>query len=480
MDSFEHTTTSSAGCGGVAITGMACLFPGAPNVKIYWNNILGKVDSITDPPPQAWNADLFYEAGSSRNDRVYCKRGGFIGSIADFSPVEEGVMPKAVEGGEPDQWLALRVAREALSDARADDLPDAVRRRTGVILGKGTYLNRGNFSIVQHGMVVDQTIEILRVLRPRYTAADIEALREEMKKQLPPFNADTVPGLIPNIIAGRIANRLDLMGPSFTVDAACASSLIAIQMAARDLRSHHLDLAIVGGSHVVTPVPTQMVFCQLGALSQSQTIRPFDREADGTLLGEGVGMIVLKREEDARRDGDRIYALIRGIGTSSDGHGASVMAPRLEGEIAALERAYEMAGFDPQSVGLIEAHGTGTPVGDFTEIAALKQYFGEPRAKTRRCAVGSVKSNIGHLMPAAGIAGVIKASLALKSKILPPTIHCDQPNPAFHLEESSFYVNTSALPWIQGTKTPRRAGVNAFGFGGANAHVVLEEAGNGF
>src|SRR5262245_24415014 len=214
-------------------------------------------------------------------------------------------MPLSVQGGEPDQWLALRVAREALTDAGYGD-EIAERRKTGVILGKGTYLNRGNMSVVQHGKIVDQTIGILRSLHPELKPEHLRLLRQEFKKLLPPFSPDTVPGLIPNIIVGRVANRLDLMGPSYTVDAACASSLVAIDMAVRDLQSGQLDLALAGGAHVVTPVQVMMLFCQLGALSRREQIRPFDKDADGTILGEGIGMLVLKRLADATRDGNRI------------------------------------------------------------------------------------------------------------------------------------------------------------------------------
>jgi acyl transferase domain-containing protein/acyl carrier protein len=302
-------------------------------------------------------------------------------------------------------------------------------------------------------------------------------IRADLKGQLPPFNADSAPALIPNIIAGRIANRLDLMGPTYTVDAACASSLLAIEMAVRDLRNGDCDLALVGGAHVVTPVPVLMLFCQLNALSRSQQIRPFDRKADGTILGEGIGMVVLKRMSDALRDGNRIYALVKGVGVASDGRGTSVMAPRVEGEILALERAYAAAGVAPQTVGLIEAHGTGTPVGDAIEVESLIRLFGPRSGKYPPCALGSVKSMIGHLMPAAGIAGVIKAALALHHKILPPTLHVEEPLPQLCTESVPFYVNSGVRPWIHAsTENPRRAGVNAFGFGGINAHVVLEEA----
>lgn len=462
----------------VAIVGMSCLFPGAPDLATYWNNILGKVDAITDPPPEAWQEDRFYDPDATTNDRVYCKKGGFLGPLAYFDPLEHGIMPLAVQGGEPDQWLALRVAREALTDAGyGDEIPE--RERTAVILGKGTYLNRGNLSVVQHGKVVDQTLDVLQTLHPELSDEALATLRTEFKRLLPPFSPDTVPGLIPNIIAGRIANRLDLMGPSYTVDAACASSLLAIDMAVRDLNAGRLDLALVGGSHVVTPVQVLMLFCQLGALSRREAIRPFDRDADGTILGEGIGMIVLKRLGDALRDGDRIYAAVRGVGVASDGRGASVMAPRLDGEILALRRAYESARVEPRSIGLIEAHGTGTPVGDVTEVRALTSVFGRRSEGLPWCGLGSVKSMIGHLMPAAGMAGIIKSVLALHHRIVPPTLHVEEPNPELDLDTSPFYLCHEPRPWIHGSATaPRRAGVNSFGFGGINAHVILEECGD--
>lgn len=471
----RHEPAVPMGQEDVAIVGMACLFPGAPDLATYWQNIVSKVDSITDPPPEAWDAAVFYDPASTANDRVYCKRGGFLGPLASFDPLEHGVMPLTVQGGEPDQWLALRVAREALLDAGyGAEIPE--RHRTAVIVGKGTYLNRGNFNVVQHGTVVDQTLQVLHTLHPEYTQADLQCLREELKRQLPPFNADTVPGLIPNITVGRIANRLDLMGPSYTVDAACASSLIAIDMAVQELLTQQCDLALVGGVHVVTPVPVLMVFCHLNALSRREQIRPFDAEADGTILGEGIGMVVLKRRKDAERDGHRIYAVIKGTGIASDGRGMSVMAPRLEGEVLALQRAYARAAIAPRTVGLIEAHGTGTPVGDATEIKALTEVFGPRDGALPSCALGSVKSMVGHLMPAAGMAGLIKAALALYHKVRPPTLHVNAPNAELALDHTPFYINTETRPWIHDVSTaPRRAGVNAFGFGGINAHVILEE-----
>jgi acyl transferase domain-containing protein/phosphopantetheinyl transferase len=458
----------------IAVVGLACLFPGAPDVATFWRNILAKHSAVTDPPPEAWPQDLFYDPGSDENDRVYCKKGGYLGPLALFDPIEHGIMPRAAEGGEPDQWLALHVARAALRDAGyTDGLPN--RERAALILGKGTYANRGTMSVIQHGLVIDYTLRLLRALHPALTEDDLRLVRADLKRQLPRFDAETAPALIPNVSVGRIANRLDLMGPSYTIDAACASSLVAIDVAVKGLRSGEYDCALVGGMQAATPVPTLSLFCRLKALSLSQTIRPFDMEADGTILSEGVGMAVLKRRSDAERDGDRVYAYVKGAGVASDGRAVSVLAPRVEGEELALRRAYDAAGIAPATIGLIEAHGTGTPVGDAVEVEALRRVFGG-RDGLPRCALGSVKSMIGHTMPAAGMAGFIKAVLSLHHKVLPPTINVTQPNPRLQLERTPFYLNTEPRPWVHGGEHPRRAGVNAFGFGGINAHVVVEEA----
>jgi acyl transferase domain-containing protein/phosphopantetheinyl transferase len=459
---------------GVAITGMACLFPGACDVDAYWRNILGKVDATSDPPPEAWDPDIYYDPEFKDVDRTYCKRGGYLGAMARFDPLAHGVPPVAV-GGEPDQWLALQVARDALADTGRAELPEEVRARTAVVFGKGTYLNGGNAIAVQRGLVIGQTIDLIRRLHPERSEEQLQELREALQEVLPPLGPETVPGLIPNIIVGRIANRLDLMGPAYTIDAACASSLVAVQHAVRDLLAGDCDLALAGGSQVWMPVATLNLFCRLGALSRSERLRAFDKHADGTLLGEGIGAVVLKRAQDAVRDGDRVYAVIRGVGVASDGHGMSVMAPRIEGEELALRRAYAAAGVSPATIGLVEAHGTGTPVGDVTEVQALTRVFGEREGELPRCALGTVKTMIGHTIPAAGVAGLIKTALALHQRVLPPTLGCEEPNPELGLERTPFYINTETRPWIHGDAAPRRAGINAFGFGGINAHAVLEE-----
>ena len=457
----------------IAIIGMACVLPGAPDVRRYWQNILHKVNAIADAPPE-WEAELFYEQDTKADDRTYCKRGGFLGKLAQFDPFSFGIMPNAVDGAEPDHFMALQTAHDALQDCGKLDL-EAVKKRTAVIIGRGTYVNRGNAAALQQGVMVESILRILKQLHPEHTDAELAEIKRQIKAGLPPFHSDTSAGLVPNIISGRIANRLDLMGPNYLIDAACASSLVAIEMAARELQSGRCDLAIAGGVHANTSPVLVMIFSQLGALSHRGQLSSFDKDADGTLLGEGVGMVVLKRLTEAERDRNHIYAVLKSIGIASDGRATHVLAPRVEGEETALRRAYEPVDIDPLTVGLVEAHGTGTPVGDVVEVEALRRVFPPRQTESPRCALGSVKSMISHTVPAAGVAGLIKAALALHHKVLPPTL-CENPNPKLQLESTNFYINTETRPWIHGSsKTPRRAGVNAFGFGGINAHAILEE-----
>lgn len=455
----------------IAIVGMAALLPGAKDLRTYWQNILNKVDAVHDATDE-WIGPSF-DPNSKENDRLYTRKGGFLGKLAEFDPLEFGIMPNSVDGADPDHFLALKLARNALSDAGYLDRPFN-REKTGIILGRGTYFNRGFGTVIQHGMIVDQTLELLRQLNPGLDEDTLSSIRRELKASLPPFTAEMSPGLVPNVVTGRIANRLDLMGPNYIVDAACSSSIVAVELAIKELLSGRCDMMLAGGVQASTPPQVHMVFCQLGALSRSN-IRPFDQAADGTLLSEGLGTLVLKRLADAERDGDRIYAVIKGIGSSSDGKALGLLAPRLEGEVLALERAYKDSRIDPQTVELVEAHGTGIPLGDKTEVQSLSQVFGQRQGLMPSCALGSVKSQIGHCIPAAGVAALIKSALALYHKVLPPTL-CDQVNPALEIEKTPFYINTTARPWIHGSKeVPRRAGVNAFGFGGINAHAILEE-----
>jgi len=299
---------------------------------------------------------------------------------------------------------------------------------------------------------------------------------EKIKLAYVQWEENSFPGMLANIVAGRIANRLDFGGTNCAIDAACASSLAAFKMAVSELEEHRCNMVLTGGVDTDNSILAYLCFSKTPALSKNQNAKPFDVDSDGMMLGEGIGMMVLKRLDDAERDHDRIYAVIKGIGTSSDGRYKSIYAPRSEGQVKALERAYKDAGVSPTSVGLIEAHGTGTQAGDPAEFIALNEVFSKTNPKTQHIALGSVKSQIGHTKAAAGAASLLKAALALHHKLLPPTINVTKPNPKLNIETSPFYLNTEARPWLRVEgEAPRRAGVSAFGFGGTNYHVVLEE-----
>ncbi len=456
----------------IAIVGMAGLFAGARNMHSYWQNILNKVDCIKEAPDE-WAQPYFDPQAEPRADisKIYTRKVGLLGDLATFNPIEFGIPPTAVDG-DAGHFLALKLARDALQDANYLERPFP-KETTGIILGRGSNPNRADIGGIQHGMIVDQTMDLLGQLLPQLDNVTLGELRQQLKESLPSTEIEKAPCLISNVASGRIANRLDLMGPNYIVDAACSSCLIAVESAIQELLSGRSDMMLAGGIQGAMPALIYQLFCQLNALSRTD-IRPFDAAGNGTLLSEGVGFLVLKRLADAQRDGDRIYAVIKGIGISSDGKAKGLLAPRLEGEIKALQRAYEQTGIDPATISLIEAHGTGIPLGDQTEIQALGSVFGQRTGNIPSCGIGSVKSMIGHCIPASGVASLIKTSLALYYKTLPPTL-CDQVNPDLGIENTPFYVNNEARPWIHGAQYPRRAGVNAFGFGGINAHAILEE-----
>ncbi|MEV6604945.1 beta-ketoacyl synthase N-terminal-like domain-containing protein [Kutzneria sp. NPDC051319] len=455
----------------VAIVGMSVLLPGAPDLRTYWRNLVTGVDAITDVPEQRWDPAYYDPAGPARADRLYCRRGGFVDEYADVDPTRFGIMPNSVAGAEPDQLIAMRVAASAIADAGGDDRLPA-RDRIGVILGRGGYLTPGVVRLDQRVRTAVQLVRTLGELVPGLGAAELERVRAAFTEQLGPEQPESAIGLVPNLAASRVANRLDLRGPAYTVDAACASSLIAVDHAVHELSSGRCDVVLAGGVHHCHDITFWSVFTQLKALSTSQRIRPFHRDADGILIGEGTGIVVLKRLADAERDGDRIYAVVRGTGVASDGRSASLFNPDPGGQVLAVRKAWDAAGLDPtaaDSIGLLEAHGTATPAGDSAELSTVATVFGG--AQGTKAVIGSVKSMIGHTMPAAGIAGLIKAALAVHHGVLLPTLHCDDPNPA--LDATRFRPIDRAEVW---TDEVRRAGVNAFGFGGINAHVVLEQA----
>ncbi|QNK63112.1 4'-phosphopantetheinyl transferase superfamily protein [Pedobacter sp. PAMC26386] len=451
----------------VAVIGMSCIFPGAGDLDTFWKNIINKVDSTQVVPPDRIDP-VHFDKDSTGVDRFYCNKGGFIPEYS-FDPQRFGILPVAVNGTEPDHLLTLDLVYSALEDAGVFEKNTSLEK-TGIIIGKGNYAGPGATRAIEIVRTGEQIAAVLKDLLPHLEEADIAKVKHEFQSRKGRFGPDTAMGLIPNLVASLVANRLNLGGVAFTLDAACASSLIAIDHAVQELNSGRCDMVIAGGVHVGQNAAFWSIFSNLGALSKQEKIKPFDTHADGLIIGEGCGFVVLKRLEDAVKDEDRIYAVLKGVGVSSDGSGTSVMSPSVKGQLRAIEQAWGNSGVSPETIGYIEAHGTGTPLGDKTELETLTQFFGY-NAELPKAGIGTVKSNIGHAMPAAGIAGLIKTCLALYHDIIPPTLHCE--NPLAQLDKTRFLAVQEPLSWEK-SGLPKVAGVNAFGFGGINAHVVLE------
>jgi acyl transferase domain-containing protein/acyl carrier protein len=459
----------------LAIVGIGCLFPGSVGFAEYWARIAAGVDAVRDVPPTHWQAADYLHPDPKAPDRVYTARGAFLDPVA-FNPAAFGIAPNSLEATDSAQLLGLLVAQQALEDAGysvAPDMPRKIdRNRVSVILGVTGTLEL----VIPLGARLGHPIW-RRALREAGVA---DAVAEDVVQRIADsyvgWQENSFPGLLGNVVAGRIANRFDLGGTNCVVDAACASSLSAIHLAAMELTTGRADLVLTGGVDTFNDIFMFMCFSKTPALSPTGNARPFDAAGDGTVLGEGIGMVALKRLEDARRDGDRVYAVLRGAGSSSDGKGNAIYAPKSAGQVEALRQAFRVAGVGPDTVELVEAHGTGTRVGDATEVAALTEVYGAAGRQGSWCALGSVKSQIGHTKAAAGVAGLIKAVAALYHKVLPPTIKVERPLEALEPGHSPFYVNTHKRPWLPSPDHPRRAAVSAFGFGGSNFHCVLEEA----
>lgn len=461
----------------LAIVGIGCLFPGANDPQRYWTNIRDGVDAITEIPPTHWNPDDYFNADKHAPDMTYARRGGFINAV-DFDPLLYGMSPNNIEATDTTQLLGMVVARQALLDAgyaTGRDTQDGRsfdRHRTSVILGVTGTLEL----VIPLGARLGHPIWRKALADAGVDPQTTEEVVERISAGYVPWQENSFPGLLGNVAAGRIANRFDLGGTNCVVDAACASSLSAIHLAALELYSGRSDMAITGGFDTFNDIFMYMCFSKTPALSPTGNSKPFDSNGDGTILGEGLGAIVLKRLADAERDGDKIYAVLRGIGSSSDGRGNAIYAPSANGQTRALKNAYRDAGVSPATIELVEAHGTGTKVGDAVEAEALSAVYRESRPEGSWCAIGSVKSMIGHTKAAAGVAGLIKVALALKHKVLPPTIKVKQPLDVLTPGKAPVYVNTNKRPWIGNRLHPRRGAISAFGFGGSNFHCVLEEA----
>lgn len=420
----------------VAVVAMAGRFPGATNVEEYWHNLVNGVEGIerfgaTASAAETRPLDGAEVAAAARLKDIELFDAGFFG----FSPTEAELM-------DPQHRLFLECASEVLERAGHD--PD---RFPGLI---GVYAGMGANTYLRH---------VLGALDVGDAALGLQSLIGNDKDYL----------------ATMVSYKLNLRGPSMTVQTACSTSLVAVHLACQALLDYECDMAVAGGVSIRSPQPVSYRYSEGSILSPDGYCRAFDARAAGTLFGNGLGAVVLRRLEDALEDGDQIHAVIRGSAVNNDGSGkVGYTAPSVGGQVAMITTALARADVDPASIRYIEAHGTGTVLGDPIEVAALTEAFRTKTDATGFCGLGSVKTNIGHLDAAAGIAGLIKAVLALKNRVIPPTLHYREPNPRVPLEGSPFYVVATATPWVG--PSPRRAAVNSLGIGGTNAHVILEEA----
>ena len=446
----------------IAVIGMSCVFPDADDLDEFWANIVNGRDSITEVPAERWNPDIYFDPEGRAGHTTPSKWGGFLDPV-HFDPASFGIPPNSMASVEPVQLLSLEVARRALADA-GYATREFDRERCSVLFGA----EGGNDLSGALGF---------RALFPQYAGE----LPDGLDKHLPEPTEDTFPGVLANVIAGRIANRLDLGGMNYTVDAACASALAALEAAVQTLACGTSDMVLAGGADVHNSINDYLMFSSVHALSKSGRCRTFDANADGITLGEGVGVVVLKRLADAERDGDRVYGVIRSIAGSSDGKSLGLTAPRREGQVRAIERAWKRAGHSPAEAGLMEAHGTGTVVGDRTELESMTEVLQSAGALPGSMTLGSVKSQIGHTKCAAGIASLIKVCLALHHRVLPPTLHLEQPSGFYDQDTSPFIFRRTAAPWAprpaaeDGSLPPRIGALSSFGFGGTNFHAVVQE-----
>ena len=445
----------------IAIVGMSALLPGSDDLKAYWENLLDGVNAITEIPAHRWDWRIYFDADPTARDKIYSRWGGFLKDMP-FDPMRYGIPPRSIPAIDPLQLMTLEVARRCLDDAGFDGTDGAQaqqRLKTSIILGAS-----GGAGDVGAQYAV-------RAEMPRF----VGALDAEAASHLPEWTEDSFAGILLNVAAGRAANRLDFGGVNYTVDAACGSSLAAVYQAVLELETGRSDMVLAGGIDTVQGPFGYLCFSKTRALSPRGRCSTFQEDADGIVISEGIAMVALKRLKDAERDGDRVYAVIKGVGGSSDGKAKSMTAPHPDGQIRALGRAYDMAGYSPATVGLFEAHGTGTVAGDTSEMTTVTRLLQQSGAVPKQAAIGSVKTLIGHTKAAAGIAGLIKATLAVHHAVLPPHGRQSAPNARLREADVPLFLADKPRPWISPKGIPRRAGVSAFGFGGTNFHVTLEE-----
>ena len=455
----------------VAVIGMAALMPDATSMEEFWQNIIDAHVSIKEVSKDRWDPDIYWENGAPGNvteGKTYSKIGGFVEDY-EFDWRRWRQPPGTLPQIDPCQLWAVTVSADAIDDAGYGEGGKTLdRARTGVIFANalgGENRSESNIRIFSSEM---RKIALDNGATPEQA----DAMVEKMCEGKPRIDEDTMPGELANVVSGRVANLLDLQGPNYSTDAACASSMAALLDACRLLQTRQVDTMLAGATDRCMEAPTYAKFSAIGALSPSHST-PFDARANGFVMGEGAGVLLLKRLSDAIDDGDDIKAVIRGVGGSSDGRGKGITAPSQRGQVQAVSRAYSQAGYEPSTVELVEAHGTSTKVGDATELSTLSLLWTGLDGGDH-IAVGSVKSQIGHLKAAAGIAGIMKACNSVYHKTIPPSAGFQTPNPTVEWDEIPFFVPTEARDWPEPESHPRRAGISAFGFGGTNFHVAVE------
>jgi acyl transferase domain-containing protein/acyl carrier protein len=461
----------------IAIVAVGAILPDAPNVATFWENVKQGRYSITEVDPERWDPALYYDPDHAAPEKAYSKIGGWVREYP-WDPMKWRlpVPPRVVNAMDDAQKWGIACTKEALEDYGYPQRPLDLER-TAVILGNAMagekhYLTSMRAYFPEYARELEKSSSFAAL--PEATRREItRELHQRLMRRLPEITEDSMPGELANCLAGRIANLFNFRGANYTCDAACASTMAAIISAAEGLIANHFDVAISGGIDRNMGAPTFIKFCKIGALSATGT-RPYAEGADGFVMGEGAALFVLKRLADAERDGDKIYAVLRGIAGSSDGKGKGITAPNPVGQKLCVERAWKNAGLSPASATFFEGHGTSTKVGDVVEVNCLNEVLSGFNVKPSSIALGSVKSNIGHLKGAASAAAWLKVAMALHDKVLPPSVNFKRPNPDIDFVHSPLYVNTELKPWEAGDNL-RRAGVSAFGFGGTNFHAVLEE-----
>ena len=462
----------------IAIVGVGAILPDAPNVAAFWNNVTTGRYSISDVPPDRWDPAAYYDPDPAAPDKTYSRIGGWVREYT-WEPMKWKlpIPPKVADAMDQAQQWAVACTREALADYGWPKRPLDLDR-TAVILGNAMagekhYLTSLRVFFPEYAKALAETASFAH-LSPSLQREITEQLHSLIGKRIQPITEDTMPGELANCMAGRIANLYNFHGPNFVCDAACASAMAAMTSAVEGLVENEFDVVVTGGVDRNMGAPTFVKFCKIGALSATGS-RPFAQGADGFVMGEGAAIFLMKRLADAEREQDKIYAVLRGMGGASDGKGKGITAPNPVGQRLCVERAWKNAGIVPGIGTLIEGHGTSTRVGDVVEASSMVEVLSSGNLPVHSVPLGSVKSNIGHLKGGAGGAGMLKAALSLHHKLIPPSLNCQHPSPEIDFAHSPLYVNTELQPWDVPADAVRRVGVSAFGFGGTNFHMIMEE-----